>query len=220
MPAPGRAVVAAAFYGTRDLLEQAIAALRAWPIEDDLARYEVTDPAALPVGAADRTLLSMHEQILGYALEYTASCTACGELTSLPLGRSDVGEHAPRCAWCSPGIGAREPTYADLAAASGDASALLARCSIGTGARLDDLARIEGSLSGPLHSTCVGCGQALVVDVDVMALALHAIGAVRGDIDREVHLIASGYGWDLATIESLPDDRRSRLATFVEMSLR
>src|SRR5438128_2059362 len=48
---------------------------------------------------------------------------------------------------------------------------------------------------------------------DVQRLVTMAVAHAVADVDVEVHMIASRYGWDLATIESLPDIRRARLAT-------
>jgi hypothetical protein len=100
--------------------------------------------------------------------------------------------------------------------AGNDVAALLQLCLIGAGGTLDDLARIEGSLSGPLYARCAGCGTKLELDVDVMALVLRALGSVPTQIDRDVHALASRYGWDLAVIEALPDHRRRRLASFAK----
>lgn len=211
----GRADLAAALDDAASAAVQAVEVLRRYAPASDLQWYGVDDPAALPVGAADRALLSAHETLLHRPLERTVVCPDCGEWTTLPLGRRDVGENSACCAWCGPGVGVREPSYLDLLAAGGDAEALVARCSIGTGATLDDLGRIEGSLSGPLRSTCVGCGTELVDDVDVMSLVLEALGELRSTVDREVHLLATAYGWDPITIDSLSDDRRQRLADLV-----
>lgn len=197
------------------LLEQAVSVLRAWPAPADLERWGVDDPADLPVGAADRALLDVVEAATGHRLEHTVACPSCAAPTTLPLGRADVGEHHPRSAWCGPGAGAREPTYADLLAAGDDLGRLLERCCTGTGGTLDDLARTEGSLSGPLRSGCLSCGSPVVVDVDVVALALRELDAVRSEVDVEVHLLAASYGWDLQVIESLPDARRRRLAGLI-----
>lgn len=194
------------------LLEQAVAVLRTWPPTADLDLAGVGDPADLPVGLADRALLAVHEEVLGVPLEHTVACDGCGELTTLPLGRADVAEHHPRSALTGPGSGVREPTWRDLLASGDDVVALLRRCGVGAGGTLEDLARIEGSLSGPLHAVCAGCGTHLELDVDVMALVLRALGAVPADLDRDVHVLASRYGWDLAVIEALPDHRRRRLA--------
>lgn len=207
--------LAAALDAAHDAMTQAVAVLR-WYVQDsphELTWHGVADPADLPVSAADRLLLAAHERALGRPLERSVACPDCGEISTLPLGRADVGEHNPHCAWSGPGGGVREPTYADLSLlAGGGAAALLGCCAYGSGGDLADLARVEGSLCGPLRSTCIRCTAPLVDDVDVMALVLDALSVVRADLDREIHLLASGYGWDLATIEALPDARRRRLA--------
>lgn len=205
------AALASALAGSRALLDQAVAALRAWPPADDLAAAGVADPADLPVSLADRALLTLHEEVVGAPLEHTVVCPACGERTTLPLSRADVGEHDRRSAWTGAGAGVREPTWADVLAARGDPEALLRRCSVGAGGTFDDLARVEGSLSGPLHADCAACRSPLEVDVDVVALVLRELAAVPAELDHDVHVLASRYGWDLEVIEALPDDRRRRL---------
>lgn len=194
------------------LLEQALAVLRICPPAADLAFARVDDPADLPVGLADRALLTAHEELLGVPLEHTMACDRCSELTTLPLARGDIPEHYPHSALTGPSSGVREPTWRDLLDSGDDAVTLLNRCTVGAGGTLEDLARIEGSLSGPLHAICAGCGTHLELDVDVMALVLHALGAVPADLDRDIHILASRYGWELAVIEALPDHRRRRLA--------
>jgi hypothetical protein len=199
-----------------DALQQAIGVLRAHaasrasgtPRAKDEA---LPDPAELPVGVADRLLLAIHEEALGRPLEVTLECDACGELTTLVLSQDAVGEHWPRSAWCAPGVGAREPSYLDLAAARGDAGALLERCSIGTGATLEDIGRIEGSLCGPLVSSCIECGDPIFDDRDVVPLVLASLAHIGAELDYQVHVLAATYGWDLASIETLPDARRRRL---------
>lgn len=213
--APGPARLAAAMEDGGDLLAQTVAVLRA-------ARPE-PDPELLPVGEGDRLLLDVHARALGRPLEHAVECPACGAWSTLVLTSATVGPHAPRSAWCAPGVGLREPTYADLRAADGDPAVLLARCRLGPAPApaptLDDLASIEGSLCGPVRSACVECGAPVLVDVDVTLLVLQAFGVLRAEIDREVHLLATGYGWDLASIEGLPDDRRRRLASLVSGGL-
>jgi hypothetical protein len=198
-----------------DVLEQAIGVLRAHAATHPAVAAGdpggSADPAELPVGAADRLLLSIHEDALGRPFELSLGCDACGTLTTLVLTPDSVGEHWPRSAWCGPGVGVREPCYLDLVAARGDAAALLARCSIGTGATLDDLARIEGSLCGPLISVCVECGEPIFDNRDVVPLVLASLTSVGVELDYQVHVLAAAYGWDLTTIESLPDARRRRL---------
>ncbi|HZK04982.1 MAG TPA: hypothetical protein VFC82_03945 [Actinomycetaceae bacterium] len=207
------ATLAAALDEAPTLLEQAVGVLRAWSPSRDLAAAGVDDAADLPIGLADRALLTLHEEALGMPLEFTVTCDHCGEPVTLPLGRAEVPEHHPRSVRTASGAEVREPTLRDLLATGTDPAALLLRCSTGEGGTLADLARVEGSLSGPLHADCVSCGAHLVLDVDVVALALRALGTVSAEFDLDVHVLASQYGWDLAVIESLPDHRRRRLAS-------
>ena len=207
--------LAAALDDADSAIAQAIEVLRFTVPATELARHGVADAADLPVGIADRELLSAHETLLGRPLERSVRCASCGAWTTLPLGRADVGDHWPACAWVGPSVGAREPSYADMLVANGSADALLARCAVGAGATLVDVDRIEGSLCGPLYSHCVECGAELVDDVDVLTLAINALGELRALIDRDVHLLATAYGWDPPTIDALPDQRRRRLADLV-----
>lgn len=221
---PGRtaaplARLAAAFEDGTDLLTQAVAVLRARPDEARLGRYGVMDPADLPLGAADRALLAAYEDVGDGPLEVTASCDACGARTTLSLTTSSVGPHVWASVRTGPGKGLREPTCADLLASRGDPTVLLDRCRLGAGgegaATLADLDRAEQSLAGPLHSVCAECGEPVAVEADVVSLVLRGLAVVCAEFDREVHLLASTYGWDLPTIESLPDPRRRRLAALV-----
>ncbi|MEO7069230.1 MAG: hypothetical protein ABI131_01915 [Nostocoides sp.] len=210
--------LAAAFEDGTDLLSQAVAVLRSRPDEEQLERYGVSDPADLPLGAADRGLLAAYEEVGGVPLDVTASCAACGARTTLSLTTASVGRHPWASLRTGVGSGLREPTYADLLAAGGDATVLLDRCRLGASdgaATLADLDRAEQSLAGPLHSACAECGEPVAVEVDVVSFVLRALARVCAEFDREVHLLASTYGWDLPTIESLPDPRRQRLAALV-----
>ena len=91
---PGRADLAAALDDAASAAVQAVEVLRRYAPASDLQWYGVDDPADLPVGAADRALLSAHETVLRRPLERTVVCPDCGEWTTLPLGRRDVGENS------------------------------------------------------------------------------------------------------------------------------
>jgi hypothetical protein len=214
IPAPSRLAVHRAVEEAGSEFGEAIALLRACGVADG-TRY--------PVGVIDRLLLHAHRAVLHRDLEVAVACPACGILVGLPLGIDDVPEYSPRSAWCGPGIGVREPTGADLADLPDDAEEaaleLEARCRIGPAAGPADgpaaggaLDRADQSLCGPVHVACVECGAQVSAFVDVQRLVTAAIAEAVADVDVEIHLIASRYGWDLATIESLPDVRRARLA--------
>jgi|GEM_PF-1587905 len=218
--------LAAAFEDGTDLLSQAVAVLRARADRSELAFYEVDDPADLPLGAADRRLLAAYQEVTGGPLDVTAPCGACGARTTLSLTVSSVGRHEWASVRTGEGSGLREPSYADLLACAGEPAAILARCRLGAVARPGqargtwaDLDRAEQSLAGPLHSACAECAEPVTVDADVVAMVLRGLAVVCAEFDREVHLLASTYGWDLPTIEALPDQRRQRLAALASGAL-
>jgi hypothetical protein len=178
----------------------------------------VTNVLSYPVGVIDRLLLQAYRAVLSRDPEIVAACPACSLLNALPLGTNDVPGYEPRSAWCGPGSGLREPTGADLVGLPGDETAfreLERRCRIGPAPEPRDpaaLDRAEQSLSGTVHASCTECAAPLSELVDVQRLVTAAVAEALADVDVEVHLIASRYGWDLATIETLPDSRRARLA--------
>jgi hypothetical protein len=183
----------------------------------------VPSAASLPIGVVDRLLLAVHTAVIGTDLAVVVRCRPCGALNALPLGPDDVPPHEPREAWCGPGAGVREPTGADLSGLPADPAAatreLVQRCATGPAAPSDPvrdaaaLGRAEQSLCGEVAVACTGCGAPVRRHVDVQHLVATAVSAAVADVDVEVHLIASRYKWDLATIESLPERRRVRLAT-------
>lgn len=194
-------------------LEQALVLLR---------ECGITDPITLPVGVIDRLLLQVHRVLLGHDLERINTCRRCGVLNALPLGPGDVPDYAPRSAWCGRGAGLREPTAQDLLDLPVDRAAacelLTARCAIGPGegARYaDSFVNAEQSLCGVVRAPCTECGTTIAEFVDVQGLVISAVAAAIAEADVEVHLLASCYGWDLATIEALPEARRSRFAALV-----
>jgi hypothetical protein len=92
------------------------------------------------------------------------------------------------------------------------------RCVVGAPSRPpreEDLEGIEDSLAGPVALACVECGAGLEVAADVQRLVLEALQRHAAAVEREVHLLARAYGWSLAAIEALPDERRRRFAELV-----
>jgi hypothetical protein len=207
--------------------DRALAALRGHERELDqimaLLAAAGHDVANLPVGAGDRRLLGLYQEITGHGLELTVACAACGSDSVVTLAPESLIQHRPRCAPCGPGGGLREPTYGDLAglpAAADEAAAeLLRRCTVGVPTRpvaAEDLDRVDDSLCGPMALACSGCGTAMTIPVDLQRLVLAELFLVLDRLDVDVHLLARAYQWSLETIESLPPERRRRLAWLVE----
>jgi len=185
----------------------------------EVAGYDAPGTA---LGAGDRALLDVHRAVTGRDLELTLTCGACGAVSSVLLGPETVPPWEPRSVPLGPGSGVREPTYADLAGLPADVDAatgeLLRRCTVGTPSRAataGDIDAVDTTLSGPLVAVCAECDATVESPVDVQRLVLESLVRVLDDADVEVHLLARAYGWDLATIEALPPDRRGRLAWLV-----
>jgi hypothetical protein len=210
LPAPSRLALLRAVDEADSELGEVVALLRA---------CGVADCTPYPVGVIDRLLLRAHRAVLHRDLEVVVACPACRVLNALPLGIDDVPEYSPRSAWCGPGAGVREPTGADLSGLPDDAEEaaleLERRCRIGPAGgpvAAGALDRADQSLCGTVQVACIECGAPVSEFVDVQHLVTAAIADVVADVDVEIHLIASRYGWELGTIEALPDGRRERLA--------
>lgn len=182
---------------------------------DDLG----VDPSAVSIGTADRLVLAQAEALTGRPLELTATCS-CGAVNAAALAVADLPAATTTSRWLGPGTGLRAPTWDDLLALRAEEAgvALLRRCTIGTppsAPSAGDLAELDDALAGPVMTTCVDCGDPLELDVDLVTEALRRLVQVAATLDREVHLLASAYGWDLGTIEGLPRHRRQRLSRMV-----
>ena len=182
----------------------------------------VSEPELLTVAAGDRQLLALHRALTGRDVEVAATCAQCESVSVAVLSPEVVPPEAARSAWLGLGGGLRAPTYADLLELPADPWAaeaeLLLRCTVGAPARDPEpreLERIDDSLTGPINLGCVECGAALEVAADVERLVLEGLQRHAAEVEVEIHLLASAYGWSLPVIESLPDERRRRFARLV-----
>jgi hypothetical protein len=191
-------------------LEQVLAVLRASGVEQ---------PEALTLGAGDRALLGAHRALTGDDVEVVVTCGSCEEVSSVWLRPEDLPEPVAALALLGAGGGLREPTYRDLLdLPDGAEDELLRRCTVGSPSlapEADHFELVDNSLSGPLVIDCVHCGAQVTAPLDVEPLVLELLGRHLVEVDMEVHLLASRYGWALDTIEALPDARRRRLAELV-----
>ncbi|MEO3868227.1 hypothetical protein ABGB18_05285 [Nonomuraea sp. B12E4] len=176
------------------------------------------DPPSVDVADGDRVLLRAHQALTGQDLELALRCHACAEVSSVRLAPDTVPPIRPRTALLGQGGGLRQPTYGDLLGlpAGGEGPAeLLRRCVVGSPSRAPtdaDFELVDDSLTGPLLFGCPECGAEVEQGIDVQTVVLRALVRLLDEFDLEVHLLASAYRWDLATIEALPRARRRRLA--------
>lgn len=188
------------------------------------------DPPAdsLPIGQRDRTLMELRAQIFGPCLALQADCPLCGEKFELSLDLPQlVADNAagPPALMQVDGrpVPLRPPAMGDLMAvmalpAASQAGALLARCALAPLPRPLDAAEIEAgaqalALADPhadiqLATTCPTCGAAQTLGFDIGSSLWEDLTRLARRLMREVHHLASRYGWTEEQILSIPTGRR------------
>lgn len=187
----------------------------------------------LAVCDRDRLLAAVYRRHFGDHVSGSARCARCGEdfeigfeLSALQTSLTDAAEgvtgpDAERLYQLADGRRFRLPTAADERAVRGldphEAEvALLQRCVV-EGSGGDDPQTVQAAMEavGPtldleLEGRCPACDTAREVRFDIQAHLLSALAFERRWLTREVHCIASAYGWSLREIMSLPrSDRRA-----------
>jgi hypothetical protein len=199
----------------------------------------------LSVGRRDSLLLDVRELTFGPTLDAVVACGRCGERLERRFGPDEVRAQTPADGpataevvaggWC---VRIRPPSARDLAAAAdagGAAEAravLLERCVVEA---------IEGELPRPvadlpakvleaiearmaeldpqadvrLAMSCPACGERWDEALDIAAFLWSEIDAWAPRALRDVHVLASAYGWSEADILALGP---RRLAAYLEMA--
>lgn len=207
----------------------------------DEAREELL---ALPVGRRDAQLLRLREWTFGPRFTSLARCPACGERLELGFSTADVeapaGDPAERelelgeDGWQ---VSFRLPTGGDLFALEegSDARAvLLRRCLLGARRNgrsrsvdrlparvLDAVARRMGEADpqADVHTrlTCPACAHGWEATFDIVSFFWAEIEAWAHRTLRDVHVLASAYGWREGDVLALSPARRQ---LYLEMVLR
>lgn len=194
------------------------------------------DPAQLPIGERDRRLLALREELFGSALEATEACPRCGERVELGFrveqARAQQGtpiDQGSRRLQAGPfEVRWRLPTSADLlavGASAGGRETLLRRCveEVRQGG-----AAVEGALPDAVAEAvakamseadpqadvqvsldCPSCGHPWQATFDVVAWLWTEIEDWARRLVREVHALASAYGWTEQEVLALSPWRRS-----------
>lgn len=205
-----------------------VALLRRLVVAEDGAAVEV---GALGVADADRLLAALYTALYGDDAECQARCRGCGadyefrlQLSQLIAAqdRERPGPPADDGSWALPdGRRVRAPRLDDIAAA-GDANALVARLVVAgdatadTAAVTDFLERAAPLLSLDLDATCPHCARGETIRFDIAQYLGARLAGERPFLLREVHLLASRYGWGLAEILSLGRADRRAFAALIE----
>ncbi|MNQ65271.1 hypothetical protein D3C85_797230 [compost metagenome] len=173
------------------------------------------------------------------ALPFSARCPACAEafefeleLATLLAGADDSG---PLSVSLDPGVDVtlRRPTGDDLRrwrgaqpATRAEALRLMLDDLLLEGqVRPEDEARLSAAVAAadPLVALavaceCPACGAASEVPIDLDGTALARLAARQRGLLREVHCLASRYGWSEAQVMALPPTRRAQYLALIEAS--
>jgi len=195
----------------------------------------------LSVSDRDRLLAAVYRHLYGDRVEGTVRCTDCGaafDLTftlaelarGLESGRRTartVGPDSEGTYVLPDGRRFRLPTAEDQIAVSGmapeqGAEVLASRCLL-AGDPAGDREALEAAMSevGPvldldLGATCAECGAPQEVRFEIRAHLLGTLAAERPCLAREVHSIATAYGWGLNEVLDLPRDQRRGYVRLIE----
>ena len=195
------------------------------------------DVAALPLGARNRSLLELRRGLFGRELSGTAACPACHARTEFTLDADvlaadpDAPPEPQIAALDGDEVTFRLPSAADLYEAArrepaeAARAALLSRCILGARrgaaplpsgsvpeALLDlVIARMEALdplAETQLRLTCADCGTTWSASLDLAAFFWSELDLLARDLLRDVHRLASAYGWSEAAILAMSPARR------------
>jgi hypothetical protein len=178
--------------------------------------------AGLTIGQRDERLLELQEVMFGSEVTGVTPCPKCGETTELNFNCSDIhpaaGPEPPIELTAQSNdreVRFRLPTSADLLVAH-SAQELLKRCLLSGVGRTEDLlpAVSEKMLSAdPMAEiqfalNCANCEHKWEAPFDIVTFLWREISAAARRLLREVHTLASAYGWTEPEILALSPGRR------------
>jgi uncharacterized protein (UPF0212 family) len=179
--------------------------------------------ARLTIGQRDARLLALREMTFGSEIRGVTDCPECGETIELTFNSSDFlplneTESPAELAVKSNGseVRFRLPIGADLLAVR-SAEQLLERCLLSGGDKLTENIRVavaeRMSNADPMADihlalNCPNCEHKWAAPFDIVAFLWREITAAARRLLREVHTLASAYGWTESEILALSPARR------------
>lgn len=199
--------------------------------------------AELSIGQRDGHLLALREALFGPDMVGLANCPSCGDVIETSVTTTALRVDTPltpslELERAGYRLLLRPLTSRDLAAVE-DAEpplrrqALLDRCIVAASrgeqavavaslpaeiaeAAIGELARADAQADIQLAIACPGCGQRWRAPFDIVAFLWTELEAWAGRLLREVHVLASAYGWSEREILSLGPARRQRYLGMVQ----
>ena len=207
------------------------------------AAPEIEEPRLVSIGRRDALLLALRERTFGAVIHAVTSCGVCGEEIELSFAAADMNGAHESLSEIDVELGTyrlrlRVPNSEDvaIALASGpeDAEAsLFDRCVEGVwsgeteiharelpdeikAAAIERIAEADPQAEISLTVTCPGCGSGGRAIFDIVSFLWREIEAFAIRMFREVHVLASAYGWDEACILNMSATRRRCYLEMVE----
>jgi hypothetical protein len=232
------------FLSPRELLEIWERGSRLQPLDQGLLVLSAALPgiqpdeiAGWPLGRRNRALLELHAACIAPQLQAWAECDNCRERMEFEVDtrsflstfeRSDSQKETV----VVNGIAFRLPSSRDLALALQEpdpnqgARRILETCCIGesfvawsagdVNAIGEKLAIADPMAEPRLSLTCPACGKEQEESLDLLAFVWSELQALAKRLLRDIHTLASAYGWSEPEILSLSNYRRSK---YVELAL-
>jgi hypothetical protein len=193
--------------------------------------------AKLTAADRDRLLAAIYMRTYGPRIESTLRCHHCDELFDLDFYLQDLlnslqgsGITADGVLTLTDGRRFRLPTGEDECAVSHLPSIeaeqeLLARCTVEGDTAADPEAvqaamdAVAPVLSLEMDARCPECGESQPVHFDIQSYLLSTLESEQERLVREVHRLATAYGWSLAEILGLPRRRRRAYAATIETEM-
>lgn len=178
--------------------------------------------AALPLDRRDRALYRIGERLFGEQIRLMATCDDCGAETELGFSTRDVlavPAVAERIPLSGQNTVCRLPDSRDLAAALSSSEpqrALVAAVIDAPEPDAATVAAVEAALAAEagiadltLAHSCAACGAAGETPFDILDYLWRRITAEAQRLLRDIHTIASAYGWSGEAILALSPKRRA-----------
>lgn len=198
--------------------------------------------AQLSIGKRDAMLLTLREWTFGSQIQSLAACPKCGERLELNFNVADIRVATPiqpaemSLNFASYYIEFRLPNSFDLIAittTNADKKALLERCLVKvfnhgeaqetkqlptdvTNALIAQMAKADPQADVQLNLFCPACSHQWQSTFDIVSFFWSEIHAWAIRILREVHILASAYGWQEADILAMSPYRRQLYLKMVE----
>jgi hypothetical protein len=185
--------------------------------------------AGYTIGETDRLLCALHRVLFGPILECVVGCPSCAEMLEFTVSTEDILPPAPvtvpECVSLLDGLlDCRPPVNADLGKLLGsgsmvDARQLLRVCLLSDGAAIESLTdedcdRALGQLAQADPGSSIeialecSCGRRWLDEFDIRTYLLAELTDWATRTLRDVHRLASRYGWSESAILRLSPWRK------------